>query len=187
MTLKEIMIKDLQTYTCVHLADLQAFHTRQMKNLVAKCSHYYVIGKLNIFFFLQDFLPWKCKLGLELQLQCLWSPKFFQVAKICSCKMCLINVLKYVSLFFSFASHAFWRTSTTFPNNIKFTISPLSHSPFLIYFLITLLILGLMLPWLTKDWVWVVEKCHIKSIKDIRSITVTFMLRHLRMSSDLKF
>ena len=54
MTLKEIMIKDLQTYICIHLADLQAFHIRQMKNLVAKYSHYYVIGKLNIFFFLQE-------------------------------------------------------------------------------------------------------------------------------------
>ena len=177
MTLKEIMIKDLQTYTCVHLADLQAFHTRQMKNLVAKCSHYYVIGKLNIFFFLQDFLPWKCKLGLELQLQCLWSPKFFQVAKICSCKMCLINVLKCVKLFFSFASHEFWGTSTAFPSNAKFAISPLSHCPLLSYFLINQIILRLMLPCLTKDSVWGVEKCHIKSIKDTRSIIVRFLVQ----------
>ena len=79
--------------------------------------------------------------------------------------MCLINVLKCVKLFFSFASHEFWGTSTAFPSNTKFTISLLSHSPLLIYFLIT----------------------HIKSMKDIRSITVRFMLRHLRMSSNLKF
>ena len=54
-------------------------------------------------------------------------------------------------LFFSFASHEFWETLTAFPNKIKFTISPLSHSPLLIYFLITLIILGLMLLCWTKD------------------------------------
>ena len=66
MTLKEIVNKYLQTYTCIHLADLEAFQTRQMKNLITKYSHYCVIAKLNFFFFLQDFLPWKCKLGSEL-------------------------------------------------------------------------------------------------------------------------
>ena len=55
MTLKEIMIKDLQTYTCIHQADLQAFRTREMKNLVTKYNHYYVIGKLNFFFLLARF------------------------------------------------------------------------------------------------------------------------------------
>ena len=80
MILKEIMIKDLQTYTCIHLADLQAFHTRQMKNSVTKYNHY-VIGKLNFFFFLQDFLPGKCKLGSELQTSMLVKSKIFPSCK----------------------------------------------------------------------------------------------------------
>ena len=53
------MNKDLRTYTYIHLTD-------QMKNLVTKYSHYYVIANLD-FFFVQNFLPWKCKLGSRLQ------------------------------------------------------------------------------------------------------------------------
>ena len=49
LTLKMIINKVLCTYTYIHLADLQAFSTRQMKNSLTKYSHYYVMGKLDFF------------------------------------------------------------------------------------------------------------------------------------------
>ena len=90
-------------------------------------------------------------------------------------------------MFFSFVSHEFCGTSTAFPNNIKFTISPLSYSTLLSYILITWNHSGsdaslLAYPSRTnliKDSVWGVKKCHIKSIKDIRSIIIKFKYKYV--------
>ena len=80
-----------------------------------------------------------------------------------------VSLIK-ILLFFSFASHEFWGTSIV----LGAIVTLLS------FFLITQIIvfdLALLGYSLTKDSVWGVEKLHIKSIKDIESITVRFLVQ----------
>ena len=86
--------------------------------------------------------------------------------------MCLIKQLLF---FFPFASLEFWGTSAAFPNNSNFAYffsNNSNHSLFDVALLAYPSKTNL-----TKDSAAEVEKLHIKSIKDIKSIIVRFLVQ----------
>ena len=132
----------------------------------SSCKNFY-LGNVN--------LAQNCKT------QYLWNPKLLQVTKIRFCKMCLINVFKNVFkeaiivFFFVFFFICFpWVlrnfSQLLFPTIVtllSFFSNSSNHSVFDVA-----LVAYHSGTSLTKDSVAEVEKLHIKSIKDIKSIIV---------------
>ena len=115
-----------------------------------------------------------------------WNPTFLQVAKIRSCKMCLINVFKNVFneaiivlfLFFFFICFPWVLRNFSqllFPTIVTL-LSFFSNSSNHCVFDVALVAYHSRTS-LTKDSVAEVEKLHIKSIKDIKSIIVRFLVQ----------